>query len=64
MVLTELWQVDRAFSRVHAGVHYAGDVVIGAVIGATVGDVVGWGCRGGAGANAAGGERRAPVREW
>ena len=49
MVLTELWQVDRAFSRVHAGVHDAGDVVVGAAIGATVGAVVGWDCRGGAG---------------
>ena len=52
------------YSRVHTGVHYAGDVVIGAVIGATIGDIVGWGCRGRAGANAAGGERRAPVRGW
>ena len=30
------------YSRVHTGVHYAGDVVMGAVIGATVGDLVGW----------------------
>jgi undecaprenyl-diphosphatase len=32
-----------AYSRVHTGVHYAGDVVMGAAIGATIGDVVGWG---------------------
>ena len=32
-----------AYSRVHTGVHYAGDVVVGAAIGATVGDIVGWG---------------------
>jgi membrane-associated phospholipid phosphatase len=32
-----------AYSRVHTGVHYAGDVVVGATIGATVGDIVGWG---------------------
>src|SRR5829696_3795234 len=31
------------YSRVHAGVHYPGDVVMGAVIGATVGELVGWG---------------------
>jgi undecaprenyl-diphosphatase len=31
------------YSRVHTGVHYAGDVVMGAVIGATIGDLVGWG---------------------
>jgi undecaprenyl-diphosphatase len=30
------------YSRVHTGVHYAGDVVLGAVIGATVGELVGW----------------------
>jgi membrane-associated phospholipid phosphatase len=30
------------YSRVHTGVHYAGDVVIGAVTGATIGDLVGW----------------------
>lgn len=30
------------YSRVHTGVHYAGDVVMGAVIGATIGDLVGW----------------------
>jgi membrane-associated phospholipid phosphatase len=30
------------YSRVHSGVHYPGDVVIGAVIGATIGDLVGW----------------------
>jgi undecaprenyl-diphosphatase len=33
------------YSRVHAGVHYPGDVVIGAVIGTAVGEVVGWGMR-------------------
>jgi membrane-associated phospholipid phosphatase len=31
------------YSRVHTGVHYPGDVVIGAVIGASVGELVGWG---------------------
>lgn len=31
------------YSRVHTGVHYPGDVIIGALIGATVGEVVGWG---------------------
>lgn len=31
------------YSRVHTGVHYPGDVVIGASIGATVGQLVGWG---------------------
>jgi len=31
------------YSRVHTGVHYAGDAVTGAVIGATVGELVGWG---------------------
>jgi membrane-associated phospholipid phosphatase len=30
------------YSRVHTGVHYPGDVVIGAMIGATIGDFVGW----------------------
>jgi membrane-associated phospholipid phosphatase len=30
------------YSRVHTGVHYPGDVIMGAVIGATVGQVVGW----------------------
>jgi undecaprenyl-diphosphatase len=29
-----------AYSRVHAGVHYPGDVVVGALLGAAVGDVV------------------------
>lgn len=29
-----------AYSRVHAGVHYPGDVVVGAVVGALAGDVV------------------------
>jgi membrane-associated phospholipid phosphatase len=33
------------YSRIHTGVHYPGDVVIGAVIGAAVGEVVGWGMR-------------------
>jgi membrane-associated phospholipid phosphatase len=33
------------YSRVHTGVHYPGDVVIGAVIGSAVGEVVGWGSR-------------------
>ena len=33
------------YSRLHTGVHYAGDVVIGAVTGATIGDLVGWGMR-------------------
>ena len=31
------------YSRIHTGVHYPGDVVIGATIGATVGQLVGWG---------------------
>jgi membrane-associated phospholipid phosphatase len=31
------------YSRVHTGVHYPGDVVMGAVIGASVGEAVGWG---------------------
>jgi undecaprenyl-diphosphatase len=31
------------YSRVHTGVHYPGDVVMGAVIGAAVGELVGWG---------------------
>jgi len=30
------------YSRVHTGVHYPGDVVLGAVIGASVGELVGW----------------------
>jgi undecaprenyl-diphosphatase len=30
-----------AWSRVHTGVHFPGDVVVGALIGAGVGDVVG-----------------------
>jgi membrane-associated phospholipid phosphatase len=30
------------YSRVHTGVHYAGDVVMGATIGASIGDLVGW----------------------
>jgi undecaprenyl-diphosphatase len=28
-----------AYSRVHAGVHYPGDVIVGALLGAAVGDV-------------------------
>jgi hypothetical protein len=31
------------YTRVHTGVHYAGDAVTGAAIGATVGELVGWG---------------------
>jgi membrane-associated phospholipid phosphatase len=31
------------YSRVHTGVHYPGDVVMGAVIGASVGEAAGWG---------------------
>ncbi|MGY1695630.1 MULTISPECIES: phosphatase PAP2 family protein [unclassified Geodermatophilus] len=31
------------YSRVHTGVHYPGDVVIGALIGTGVGEAVGWG---------------------
>jgi membrane-associated phospholipid phosphatase len=31
------------YSRVHTGVHYPGDVVIGAMIGTAVGEAVGWG---------------------
>lgn len=30
------------YSRVHAGVHYPGDVVLGALIGSSVGELVGW----------------------
>ena len=30
-----------AWSRVHTGVHFPGDVVVGALIGSAVGDVVG-----------------------
>ncbi|MDT7712210.1 MAG: hypothetical protein QOG46_899 [Pseudonocardiales bacterium] len=32
-----------SYSRIHTGVHYPSDVVVGAVIGASVGEVVGWG---------------------
>jgi membrane-associated phospholipid phosphatase len=31
------------YSRVHTGVHYPGDVVLGSVIGASLGQLVGWG---------------------
>jgi membrane-associated phospholipid phosphatase len=31
------------YSRVHTGVHYPGDVIIGGMIGAAVGEAVGWG---------------------
>jgi membrane-associated phospholipid phosphatase len=31
------------YSRVHTGVHYPGDVVLGALIGASIGQLVGWG---------------------
>lgn len=31
------------YSRIHTGVHYPSDVVVGAVIGASVGEGVGWG---------------------
>jgi undecaprenyl-diphosphatase len=30
-----------AYSRVHAGVHYPGDVIVGALLGGTIGEVVG-----------------------
>jgi undecaprenyl-diphosphatase len=30
------------YSRVHTGVHYPGDVVLGALIGSSVGELVGW----------------------
>jgi undecaprenyl-diphosphatase len=30
------------YSRVHAGVHYPGDVVVGALVGAAIGDLVAW----------------------
>jgi undecaprenyl-diphosphatase len=33
------------YSRIHTGVHYPGDVVIGAVIGTAVGEAVGWAMR-------------------
>ena len=35
------------YARVHTGVHYPGDVIIGAVVGTAVGEAVGWGERGG-----------------
>ena len=42
------------YSRVHTGVHYPGDVLLGGVIGASTGEIVGWGLtrlgRGGGGA--------------
>ncbi|MCU1617525.1 MAG: phosphoesterase PA-phosphatase related protein [Frankiales bacterium] len=31
------------YSRIHTGVHYPGDVVVGSLIGATIGQMVGWG---------------------
>jgi membrane-associated phospholipid phosphatase len=31
------------YSRIHTGVHYPSDVIVGAVTGASVGEVVGWG---------------------
>lgn len=31
-----------AWSRVHTGVHYPGDIIIGSLIGGAVGEVVGW----------------------
>ncbi|SFK68008.1 phosphatase PAP2 family protein [Geodermatophilus ruber] len=33
------------YSRVHTGVHYPGDVVLGALIGSSVGELVGWALR-------------------
>jgi undecaprenyl-diphosphatase len=33
------------YSRIHTGVHYPGDVIIGAVIGTAIGEVVGWATR-------------------
>lgn len=30
------------YSRVHTGVHYPGDVILGSLIGATIGQTVGW----------------------
>ena len=33
------------YSRVHTGVHYPGDVIIGAVVGTAIGEAVGWGTR-------------------
>lgn len=33
------------YSRVHTGVHYPGDVVLGALIGSSVGELVGWAMR-------------------
>ena len=33
------------YSRIHTGVHYPGDVVIGAVIGTAIGEAVGWATR-------------------
>ena len=31
-----------AYSRVHTGVHYPGDVVIGSLIGGSIGGIVSW----------------------
>jgi membrane-associated phospholipid phosphatase len=33
------------YARVHTGVHYPGDVIIGAVVGTAIGEAVGWGTR-------------------
>ena len=52
------------YSRVHTGVHYAGDVVTGAVIGATVGELVRMGAGAAAPTRPAPGERRGPPRSW
>jgi membrane-associated phospholipid phosphatase len=33
------------YSRVHTGVHYPGDVIVGAIVGTAIGEAVGWGTR-------------------
>jgi membrane-associated phospholipid phosphatase len=33
------------YSRIHTGVHYPGDVIVGSIIGTAVGEAVGWGAR-------------------
>lgn len=46
--LPVLWLPLRAlalgvgYSRIHTGVHYPGDVVLGALIGSSIGELVGW----------------------
>ena len=33
------------YSRVHTGVHYPGDVIVGAIVGTAIGEAAGWGTR-------------------